>query len=100
MTPQEIKDLRQRLEWSLQEMGQVMRISAMAISNWKRGKTAPGPYKAAALEQLRNRLNEAERQQRREQFEQTLKAGASDVGVGFFLHVLFKGDNEQPELGE
>lgn len=94
MTSQEIKDLRQRLGWTLREMGDVLGVSHMAISKWERGERTPGPYKRAALERLRERLNEAEAQQQRERFERMVKAAATGVGVGLLLHFLFRDDDE------
>jgi transcriptional regulator with XRE-family HTH domain len=52
MTPQEIRSNRKRLGLSQAELGERVGVSQVTVSNWERGKTAPGPVDVAALEKL------------------------------------------------
>ena len=90
MTADEIKNLRTRLGWTLREMGEVLDVSHMAISKWERAERTPGPYKMAALEQLRNRLDRAEGDERRDEFMSDLKGLAARAGIAILLAYLFK----------
>ena len=94
MTPQEIRDLRKRLGWTQTEYATFFDVGQVAVSKWENGKSEPDRYRMAALEQLRDRLDQAEAQERREQFEQALKAIAVGAGISVLLSFLFGGKDE------
>ena len=90
MTAEEIRKLRSRLGMTLADMSDVMGVTDMAVSKWERGLTTPDPYKMAALEQLRDRLDRAEADQRRDEFMGDLKSLAARAGIAILLAYLFK----------
>lgn len=94
MTPQEIRDLRKRLGWTQGQLAEFFDVTTQAVSKWELGQSQPDPFKVAALEQLRDRLDQAEAEQRREQFEQMLKTVAVGAGIGVILSFLFGGKDE------
>ena len=89
MTPQAIRNLRERLNWTQTEFGNFFDVGQVSVSKWELGYSEPDQYRMAALEQLRDRLDQAEAQEQREQFEQALKAIAVGAGIGVLLSFLF-----------
>jgi len=56
MTPQEIKELRQSLNLSLETFSRKIGVSSRSIDRWERGQAKPLPVFMAKLEALREEL--------------------------------------------
>lgn len=91
MRPNEIKRLRERLGWTQFVMAQHLHVSPMTVSRWERGERFPDEYNQVVLRQLRGRLDQAEREQRQQEFINKLKAVAIGGGIGLLLGKLFEG---------
>lgn len=89
MEGQEIKALRRRLGWTQTDLADHLHVTVNAVSKWERGDSNPDPYRAAAVEQLIRRLDEADAEQRRQEFLRGLGRAALAFGVGGLLAYLF-----------
>ena len=89
MEPEEIKQLRQRLGWSLAEFGRYFRVSPQAVLKWERGTTQPRDFTLAAMIQLRSRLDSTKGKQQKQQLIMGLKHALLTGGVVALLAYLF-----------
>jgi transcriptional regulator with XRE-family HTH domain len=93
MQPEDIKELRRELGWSLAQFGRYFGVTAQAVLRWERGTARPNNVVMATMIQLRNRLNGLREKQQIEQFKQGLRAALLTGGLVALLHFLFN-ENE------
>lgn len=55
MKPQEVRDLRSRLDLNQKELAQIVGVTPMAISHWERGNRVPDQRAQAILRKLQER---------------------------------------------
>jgi len=88
MDKREVKALRAELGWTQHQMGAAMNASQPVIWKWENGVAVPDVYRAAALTQLRARLDEAKVDRQKQEFIEGLKV-AGAVGAVALLAYLF-----------
>lgn len=55
MTPDEIREWRDRMGWSQPRLAEAIGVHPMTVSAWERGTQEPPPYLRLALERLAQR---------------------------------------------
>lgn len=80
MDPSEIRSLRARLGWSLEEMARALGVTAGAVGHWERGLHAPHALVTATLELWRRQLDRTDAA-RRERANQELLAAVLTGGA-------------------
>ena len=93
MEPTEIKQLRQRLGWSLAKFGRYFGVTAQAVLKWERGTAQPNDFALAAMIQLQSRLDAAIREQQKQKFMNGLKKALLTGGILALLAYLFNDEN-------
>lgn len=93
MEPEEIKQLRQRLGWSLGKFGRHFGVTPQAVFKWENGVTEPNDFAKATMVQLRSRLDAAKGEQQKQQLINGLKRALLTGGVLALLAYLFNEDN-------
>lgn len=92
MESQEIKQLRQRLGWSLADFGRYFGVTAQAVLKWERGTARPNDLALAAMIQLRSRLDAAKGEQQKQQFINGLRNALLTGGIVALLAYLFNNE--------
>ena len=64
MTPEEIKALRLRLEWTQEHMARELGVSFPTVNRWEKGKAKPSSLAVQALERLERRAGVQDEQGR------------------------------------
>lgn len=89
MTPEDIRELRKRLGWSLAEFGRHFGVSPQAVLKWERGDARPSDFALATMIQLNRRLNALSEKQKHE-FINGLKTALLTGGILALLAYLFQ----------
>lgn len=100
MSPDRIREIRQRAGMSQEEFAQTFNVSLQTVWRWEKGRRTPTEWHEAALDQFEKRLDQAERQDQVREFVKGIVGGAAFFGVGWLLGKLFsEGDStELPNL--
>ena len=89
MEPSEIRQLRQRLGWSLADFSRFFGVTPQAVLKWEKGTARPNDLALATMIQLRYRLDAAGEQQK-QQLINGLKRALLTGGILALLAYLFK----------
>ncbi len=93
MNPEEIKQLRKELGWSLAKFGKYFGVTAQAVLKWERGTALPNDFVLASMIQLERRLDEAKGNNQKQQFINGLKQALLTGGIIALLTYLFNQDD-------
>jgi transcriptional regulator with XRE-family HTH domain len=93
MNPEEIKQLREELGWSLAKFGKYFGVTAQAVLKWERGTALPNDFALASMIQLKRRLDEAKGNNQKQQFINGLKQALLTGGIVALLTYLFNQDD-------
>ena len=93
MEAEKIRQLRQRLGWSLADFGRYFGVTAQAVLKWERGTAQPNDFALAAMIQLRSRLDAAKGEQQKQQFINGLRHALLTGGIVALLAYLFNQDD-------
>ena len=93
MEPEEIKQLRKRLGWSLADFGRYFGVTAQAVLKWERGTAQPNDFALAAMVQLRSRLESAKGKKEKQKFINGLKHALLTGGIVALLAYLFNSED-------
>ncbi|HBQ60146.1 MAG TPA: hypothetical protein DD671_11135 [Balneolaceae bacterium] len=93
MNPEEIKQLREELSWSLAKFGKYFGVTAQAVLKWERGTSLPNDFALASMIQLKRRLDEAKGNNQKQQFINGLKQALLTGGIIALLTYLFNQDD-------
>ncbi len=55
MAPEQIRDLRRRLDWTQEQMARELGVSFATVNRWERGHKSPSALAQKALERLERR---------------------------------------------
>ncbi|MDR8389908.1 helix-turn-helix domain-containing protein [Aliifodinibius sp. S!AR15-10] len=89
MESEDIRQLRQRLGWSLADFGRYFGVTAQAVLKWERGTAQPNDFALATMIQLRSGLDAAVGEQQKQQFINGLKRALLTGGILALLAYLF-----------
>lgn len=92
MLPDDIRELRERLGWSLAEFGRHFGVTPQAVLKWERGNARPSDFALAAMIQLKRRLDEISEKQK-QQFIEKLRNALLTGGILALLAFLFNKDS-------
>lgn len=87
--PKEIENIRERAGMTRHEFAQTFDVSPTTVYNWEKGKSTPDQYRTAAIKQMEERLNKAEREGQKEKFIQAILGVGLAFGVAALLEKLF-----------
>lgn len=90
MAPNQIRELRDELGWTQNQMGTYLNISQVGIWRWESGQSAPDDYRGAMLWQLRERLDEAKADQQKQEFIEGLKIAGAISAVALLAYLFSK----------
>lgn len=93
MEAEDIKQLRQRLGWSLADFGRYFGVTAQAVLKWERGTARPNDFALATMIQLRSRLDDTKDKQQKQQFINGLRHALLTGGILALLTYLFNQDD-------
>lgn len=88
MLPDDIRELRQRLGWSLAEFGRHFGVTPQAVLKWERGTARPSDFVLATMIQLNRRLDEIS-ENRKQEFIEKLRNALLTGGILALLAFLF-----------
>lgn len=89
MEPQQIKQLRKELDWSLATFGRYFGVTAQAVLKWEKGTAQPNDFAVATMIQLKKRLDEYQGEDQKQEFKKGLKRAHISGGVVKLLSFLF-----------
>jgi transcriptional regulator with XRE-family HTH domain len=92
MEPEEIRQLRNHLGWSLADFGRYFSVTPQAVLKWEKGTAQPNDFALATMIQLRTRLETAVGKQQKQQFINGLKKALLTGGIVALLAYLFNKD--------
>lgn len=92
MLPDDIRELRQRLGWSLAEFGRHFGVTPQAVLKWERGTARPSDFALATMIQLNRRLDKIS-ENRKQEFIEKLKNALLTGGILALLAFLFNKEN-------
>lgn len=88
MLPDDIRELRERLGWSLAEFGRHFGVTPQAVLKWERGNARPSDFALATMIQLNRRLDEIS-ENRKQEFIEELRNALLTGGILALLAFLF-----------
>lgn len=90
MEAQEIRQLRERLGWSLANFGRYFGVTAQAVLKWEKGTAQPNDFARVTMIKLRQRLDSSGTQ--KQQFINGLRHALITGGILALLTYLFNNE--------
>jgi DNA-binding transcriptional regulator YiaG len=92
MTPQEIFELRQSLNISMNDFGKFFSVSTAAVQKWENGTNRPSPVVEVSMQQLKSKIEMARASGRENEERDKIVRLIVFGGLAAFLIYLFSRD--------
>ncbi len=92
MTPQEIFELRQSLNISMNDFGKFFSVSTAAVQKWENGTNRPSPVVEVSMQQLKSKIEMARAHGRETEERDKIVRLIVFGGLAAFLIYLFSRD--------